>query len=198
MKIIRASKHAYPYGMLHPDARIVIGLEQSANITRREAAAICGISYQKYQGFIRRLKKNEISSWILKSGLPASFGAPLEKTGKTGIKRHVVQCLLCNRRIYHVPCVKCCKFDGSQSRNDHEPELPFSEVGTDAMPGSLRKVAVMRHRADLGVSIFSQCDRRDAETPCSTTEYSLPKGIEKNLSHAKPRRITSRGRHETV
>ena len=197
LQIIRPSKHSYPYGMLHPHARMAIGLEQSANVSRREAAAIMKVSYRKYQSFMARLHRNEISGWILQNGLPASFGSPLEKISRTGEQRHVVRCILCNQRIYHVPCVKCCTFRGLQSRNDYEPELPFSARGTDAMPGTRRKIEVMRNRAGKGVAIFSDLDRQDAETPCSTAEYGLPKGIEEHLKRLSTRRITSRGRHDT-
>ena len=198
LQIIRESKHSYPYGMLHPDARIAIGLEQSANIDRREAAGICGVTYQQYQAFMARLYRNKISNWILHNGLPASFGYPLEKVSRSGHKRHVVRCLLCNKRIYHVPCVSCCTFEGAQSRNDHEPELPFSTLGTDAMPGSRRKIEVMRDRAKRGETIFSDLDRRDAASAYKGTEYTLPKAIEETLKSPSKRQITSRGRHETV
>lgn len=198
MQIIRSSKHAYPYGMLHPDARVAIGLEQSANISRREAALICGVTYQKYQAFMGRLYRHEISGWILNNGLPASFGYPLDKISRSDNERHVVRCILCNKRIYHVPCVSCCTFEGAQSRNDHEPELPFSTFGTDAMPGSRRKIEVMRDRANRGETIFSNLDRRDAATPCSGAEYSLPKAIEESLKIPSKKQITGRGRHETV
>ena len=198
LQIIRPSKNAYPYGMLHPDARIAIGLEQSANISRREAAVICGVTYRKYQAFMVRLYRHEISGWILRNGLPASFGYPLEKISRSGNVRHVVCCILCNKRIYHVPCVSCCTFEGAQSRNDHEPELPFSTLGTDAMPGSRRKIEVMRDRANRGETIFSDLDRRDAATPCSGAEYKLPKAIEESLTIPSNRHITSRGRHDNV
>lgn len=153
----------YPYGVLHPTARLVLGLRQSTTLTTEEIGEMIGHDADDIELFEREIELDREASYIQGIGLPASFG---ETTP------HAVQCVTCKNQISFVPCVQCCKIEGEPCRNDHESEPPHSDLGTDAMPGSELKVAVMASRARNGESIFHPDDRADLESECTTEEYA--------------------------
>ena len=151
-KLHRPTKNDYPYGMLSPEVRLVIGIRQSANVSDRQVADELECNLRELRQFERKVATDEICGWVRLNGLPASFGESIAKK---------VQCVKCKNWIFHVPCVQCCTFQGDTSRNDAEPELPFDPLATDAIPGSPEKIAIMADRVKFGFSIFSPQDRCD-------------------------------------
>lgn len=159
----RDTKKDYPYGVLHPTARLVLGLRQSTTLITEDIAEMLEVHPVEIEQFEWEIEQDHEAKYIQGIGLPAAFGE---------MTPFAVQCVTCKNLITHVPCVQCCKIDGESCRNDHEPELPKSDLGTDAMPGSQLKIAVMAARARENLSIFNPGDRKNLDEPCSTEEYA--------------------------
>lgn len=148
----RPNRNDYPYGMISPEARTVIGLRQTTSVDSKHIANELQCTLRELKAFERKIAKDEICGWVRYNGMPACFGEEVENT---------VQCDECKNWINHVPCVQCCTYQGGKCRNDSEPELPFDPLSTDAIPGSPEKIAVMEQRAKWGYSVFSPQDRCD-------------------------------------
>jgi len=152
LKLHRPTRNDYPYGMVSPEARLVIGLRQSTSVDSAWIARELGCTARELKSFEKRIAKDEICGWVKLNKMPAGFG---EQT------KTAVQCDTCRNWIMHVPCVQCCDYRGGKCRNDSEPELPFDPLSTEAIPGSQEKIEVMRNRVDWGYSVFSPGDKCD-------------------------------------
>lgn len=156
LRMHRKNKNDYPWGMLHPDARLVLGMMYHTDATMKQIAAELEVRVGDVRKFIAHMRRDEICSWVIENGIPASFGAYLEQP---------VRCTRCDRRMVFAPCVVCCTFEGAECRNDREQELKIDDRFTHAVPGSDEKIRVMRDRADRGVQIFHPNDlMRDDKT----------------------------------
>ena len=152
LKLHRPTRNDYPYGMISPEARLVIGLRQSTSVDSRRIADELSCTLRELKAFERKIAKDKICNWVKHNGMPAAFGEEVLEA---------VQCDGCRNWIVHVPCVQCCSYRGGKCRNDAEPELPFDPLATDAIPGSQEKIEVMARRVRMGYSIFSPNDRCD-------------------------------------
>ena len=151
LRLHRKCKNDYPWGMLHPDARLVLGMRFHTDSTDKQIARELEVSQKELKAFTRTMKKDEICSWVIENGIPASFGAYLQ---------FPVRCTRCSRKMLFAPCVACCTFQGAECRNDREKELKIDDCFTHAIPGSEEKIQIMRDRADRGVQIFHPNDKR--------------------------------------
>jgi hypothetical protein len=127
-------------------------LRQTTSVDSHHIAKELGCTIKQLKIFEKEIQNDEICNWVKYNGMPACFGEIVTNT---------VICDSCKNRINYVPCVQCCTHQGIKCRNDAEPELPFDPYPTDAIPGSLDKIAVMEQRAMRGYSIFSPQDRCD-------------------------------------
>lgn len=152
LRLHRPTKNDYPYGMLSPEVRLIVGARQSTRIEDKQLAAELNCTVGELRKFEKKIMRDEICGWVKLNGMPASFGEPIEQK---------VQCVKCKNWILHVPCVQCCSFIGSKCRNDSEPELPFDPLSTDAIPGSPEKIEIMADRVKWGYTPFSPHDRCD-------------------------------------
>lgn len=68
-----------------------------------------------------------------------------------------IRCHTCREKIDIVPCVKCSPWDGDADEDDNL-ELRECPTPTDAKPGTIDKILVMRARLEAGYSVFCEGD----------------------------------------
>ena len=98
--------------------------------------------------------RNPVVRTCVRHGLPHSIRVALPADAK-------VRCGLCRGAIAEIPCLRC-RLDANpppgRPARERRDEPPPAEFPTDAAPGSLRKIAVMRRRADLGWAVLHPGD----------------------------------------
>jgi len=151
LRLYRNFRGSFPYGKLHDDVRLVLGMRFFTSATEEDIARELICSNADLKRFTKLMRTDANIRHVIEIGIPASFGM--------GIARPV-KCTRCNRRILHVPCVYCCTFEGETCRNDSESELNLDSVFTSTTPGSREKIAVMADRANRNLQIFHPNDKR--------------------------------------
>lgn len=68
-----------------------------------------------------------------------------------------VRCHCCRERIDLVPCVACSPAE-EDTEEEGTIELPECPQPTEARPGTLEKILVMRERLEAGYSVFCEGD----------------------------------------
>lgn len=151
LRLYRNFRGSFPYGKLHDDVRLVLGMRFHTNATNDDIARELMCSKRDLQRFTKLMKGDTDILHVMQIGLPASFGMGIAEP---------VKCTRCGRKILHVPCVYCCTFEGESCRNDSESELNLDSVFTSTRPGSREKIEVMASRANRNLQIFHPQDRR--------------------------------------
>ena len=151
LRLYRNFRGSFPYGKLHDDVRLVLGMRFHTTATNDDIATELHCTKRELQKFTALMKRDANIRHVIEIGLPASFGMGIAKP---------VRCTRCNRKILHVPCVYCCTFEGESCRNDSESELNLDKVFTSTRPGSQEKIDVMADRARRNLQIFHPQDKR--------------------------------------
>lgn len=151
LRLYRNFRGSFPYGRLHDDVRLVLGMRFFTSATNVDICRELVIDEKELRRFTRLMRTDPNIRHVIEIGLPASFGMGIA---------HPVKCTRCNRKILHVPCVYCCTFEGESCRNDSESELNLDSVFTSTRPGSREKIEVMANRANRNLQIFHPQDRR--------------------------------------
>jgi len=140
------------YDELRPQTRLVIGLLQSTELTKRQIAEIVRMEYSPLLAFIRSLRGDPFTAKLLRDGLPGAYGESLPP----GV---IVKCFYCGVSIRSVPCVACwpCLDVQNGSLRAIDTVLPEGP-GVNMKPGSWEKIEVMADRVSRELSPFSSGD----------------------------------------
>jgi hypothetical protein len=158
VKATRPNVGDYPYGELHCTALIFIGLKQSTSLTNKEIAKFFLSTEEKIDRFERQIMENREGQYAMKNGMPSSLGEHL-------FFGHV-RCRQCRAKLNRVPCLTCCKVPFAPVRGfDDTKKLVPCQIPTNAPAGSMRKIAIMRARIEIGMEPFSDFDDENA-TDC--------------------------------
>lgn len=151
LRLYRNFRGSFPYGKLHDDVRLVLGMRFNTEATDEDIASELHCTQRDLKKFTKLMRTDSNIKHVEAIGIPASFGMGIANP---------VRCSRCKRKIMHVPCVYCCEFEGESCRNDAESELNLDSVFTHTRPGSKEKLEVMAERATKKLQIFHPQDRR--------------------------------------
>ena len=119
---------------------------------------VVGGSRPRLKKFIERVlsaRHEKIRLWV-DVGLPTDFAVPLPSRNDS---QNTVRCRLCNSLVCYVPCIQCAFRAEATSRESQSTEdRPIDSCATGAYPGTIKKIEVMRKRAERGRNIFHSRD----------------------------------------
>lgn len=147
---------------LSTDIRLVLGiLTACRRPTMQVIAAATAHSLEwvvQAVALLREHAEHRTIGMVLRHGLPldAAVQFPEDKQG-------TVLCRDCNQSLASVPCANCSikrsfSLISRPTRAKPQPNLPESTTPTLSLPGSAGKIAIMRLRAQQGLSVFCQGD----------------------------------------
>jgi hypothetical protein len=148
---------------LSTDIRLVLGiLTACRSPTKQQIAGATAHSLEWVVKAIRLLLEQRAHPTIrtvLEHGLPLDAMAQFPDD-----KRTTVLCRDCNQPMASVPCANCAikrsfSLFRYATKAKKQPKLPESKTPTLSLPGTAGKVAVMRLRAQQGLSVFCRGDR---------------------------------------
>jgi hypothetical protein len=149
-----------PYGKVSAVARTLIALMMYTDATKAEIRKCLDMRQSEIDKMLRQIRKDDFAKYVLRFGLPAMFGEPLEDD-------MYVRCNSCDSLVRWVPCVACCTHeDDFLDRTDRHRAVhgevipPESDEPTKFLAGTPQKVSVMRYRVEMGMQPFCSRDAK--------------------------------------
>lgn len=147
---------------LSTDIRLVLGILTSCRSpTRQQIAKATSHSLEwvaKAVVLLREHCDHRIVRLVLEQGLPLDAAVDFPSDRKI-----TVLCKNCRQPLASVPCASCAIKRGRQlfrfaTKAKPQPKMPESKTPTLSLPGTAGKIAVMRLRAESGLSVFCRGD----------------------------------------